>query len=178
MSSIRKFNTKELYELHQHRVSPYAGKTLIPVLHNLRSAHNVGSAFRTADAFGLKKIILSGFTPKAEQAEVAKTALGAQNSVHSEHYDSLETLLEYYPLKEYQYLAMEQTNESQPLHSYAWDHQKPTLLFFGNEVEGLDDHTFSYIHDFIEIEQFGTKHSLNVSVSFGIALYAFMLKSF
>lgn len=151
-------------------------KKIALVLHNVRSTHNVGSMFRTADAMGVSKIYLCGYTPdpidrfERPQKDIAKTALGAEQTVVWEH--SSETLLTIRSLKEegYSVCALEQAPQSISIEEYAT--QGDVALVVGSEVEGLSSDVLGVCDTVLEIPMFGSKESLNVSVSAGIALYA------
>lgn len=170
-----KLSTSQILNLHQSRKAPKGLSSIYLVLHNIRSKHNVGSAFRSADAFGIQKILLSGFTPSPPDPEINKTALGAENEVHWEYYESFDELLKNYPKKDHLLLGIEQTDCSVSIQELQIG-SKPSLVVFGNEVKGIDDDILPYFDEFCEIPQFGTKHSLNVSVSLGITLYALFTK--
>lgn len=147
---------------------------IVLVLDNIRSALNVGAAFRTADAFALEKIICIGFTATPPHREILKTALGSTESVTWEHYDNIDTALQQLKKEDYQCLAIEQTNNSVLLHQFPIQSAQKYALIFGNEVEGVSDAALSLCDAAIEIPQFGTKHSLNVSVCVGILSWEFV----
>lgn len=173
---MKKLSTQNILSRNLSRESPFK---LIPVnlvLHNIRSKHNVGSAFRSADAFGVNKIILSGYTPTPPDPEISKTAIGAEEFVPWEYYKTVPEIIENYPTTEFCYVGIEQMDQSIELQSY----QKPSTamnIIFGNEVRGIDEAFIEYIADFVEIPQYGQKHSLNISVALGVVLYAFVAKS-
>lgn len=144
---------------------------LVLVLDNVRSALNVGSVFRTADAFALEKIILCGITAQPPHREILKTALGSTDSVAWEYAGyTAEAVLQ---LKEDGYLiyAVEQTTKKIWLQDFSPVSTSKYALVLGNEVEGVDDATLSLCDGAIEIPQFGTKHSLNVAVAAGIVVW-------
>ena len=143
---------------------------LILILDNIRSLNNVGSAFRTADAFLLEKICLCGFTGRPPHREIHKTALGATDSVSWEYHEN--ALIPVTRLREQGYgiVAVEQADEGIPLSSFHPDNQKLALIF-GNEVSGVSEELIRLSDAVIDIPQFGTKHSLNVSVSIGIVIW-------
>ena len=147
------------------------------VLDNVRSMHNVGSAFRTADAFAIEKIILCGITGTPPHREIEKTALGATQSVTWTHIkDSVEAVKQ---LKEdgYTLLAVEQASDSISLQDFAPNEHQKYALIFGNEVHGVDEDVLNEVDHCLEIPQFGTKHSFNVSVSMGIVLWDIVNKT-
>ena len=144
---------------------------VIVVLENIRSMHNVGSVFRTADAFLIESIYLSGYTAQPPRKEIDKTALGATETVDWKYFgSSREAVLE---LKEngYSTFAIEQVNNSLSLEKFASLNKGKVALVFGNEVSGVEEATISLCDGCIEIPQFGMKHSLNISVAAGIVLW-------
>ena len=150
-------------------------KPLVVVMDNIRSMHNVGSVFRTADAFLISGICLCGFTPQPPHRDIHKTALGATDSVDWLYYEN--TVDAVLALKErgYKVLAIEQTEGSIMLDEYV-DKQMPTAFVFGNEVDGVSDEVIQVCDGVIEIPQWGMKHSLNISVSAGIVLWDIFVK--
>lgn len=174
---MKKLTTKQILEFHKKRTSPLLD-TFILCLHNIRSLHNVGAAFRSADAFGVHKIWLSGYTPTPPRPEITKTAIGAEDHVEWEKIDDIQTALS--NLKEeknYTIVGLEQTDKSQFLNEYPLP-DAPICLILGNEVTGIDEELLPYLDAAVEIPQFGMKHSLNVSVAAGVALYAFYEKRY
>ena len=146
------------------------------VLDNVRSMHNVGSAFRTGDAFAIEKIILTGITATPPHREIEKTALGATQSVEWKHFaDNIEAIK---ALKDdgYEIWAVEQAADSTPLQDFKIDTTQKIALVFGNEVHGVDEDIMDLVDGCIEIPQFGTKHSFNVSVTIGIVLWDLVSK--
>lgn len=144
---------------------------IVLVLDNIRSGLNVGSIFRTADAFALEKIVLCGITPQPPHREILKTALGATDSVAWEYSSDGRTAILNLKAKGYQVMPVEQTDRSISLDSVNWDEQTPYAFVFGNEVDGVSDAILELLNESIEIPQFGTKHSLNVAVSVGIVVW-------
>lgn len=147
------------------------------VLDNVRSMHNVGSAFRTADGFAIEKILLCGITATPPHREIEKTALGATQSIPWEHVP--ETTSAINALKElgYTIIAIEQAENSILLQDFTPVKDAKYALIFGNEVNGVDEEVMTLIDHCIEIPQFGTKHSFNVSVTIGIVAWDFIQKS-
>lgn len=144
---------------------------LVVVLDNVRSMHNVGSVFRTADAFLIERIMLCGFTPQPPHRDIYKTALGATETVAWQYAaTTLEAVLQ---LKNegYEVVAIEQTTNSISLPAFSWEIKHPLAVVFGNEVEGVSDEVLAVCDASIEIPQLGMKHSLNISVAAGIVLY-------
>ncbi len=146
------------------------------VLDNVRSMHNVGSAFRTADGFALERILLCGITGTPPHREIEKTALGATRSVQWEYVS--ETAYAIAELREagYRIIAVEQAEGSVPLQQFVPDPSEKYALVFGNEVHGVSEAVMQKLDACIEIPQSGTKHSLNVAVSVGIVLWDFYAK--
>lgn len=162
-------------ELGRKTIEDYKQSKKIPItviLENVRSALNVGSVFRSADSFMIEKIILAGFTATPPHKEILKTALGATDSVNWEYVS--EILLAIKQLKEenYKVFAIEQAVNSLTLQNIETS-VNAVAIIFGNEVTGVDQETINNCDGCIEIEQYGTKHSLNISVCAGIVLYHF-----
>lgn len=157
----------------QYKELPESG--VVVVLDNIRSAHNVGSAFRTADSFKVDKIWLCGICAVPPSAEIHKSALGAEDSVEWEH--SADTMEAVRRLKEdgYRIVSVEQTVGSVMLDSFAPQKGEKYALVFGNEVAGVSQDVVDASDFSLEIPQYGTKHSLNVSVSVGVILWHFRL---
>lgn len=171
---MQKLKNEEL-----NRLSPEAFKNaektpIVLVLDNIRSLHNVGSAFRTADAFLIEKIYLCGVTGTPPNKEIEKTALGATNSVEWVYVKNTMDAVNELKGKEYKIYSIEQADESVKLHVFETDKTKPLALVFGNEVYGVDQEIVDVSDAVVEIPQLGTKHSLNVSVSLGIVLWELM----
>lgn len=171
---MQKLKNEEL-----NRLSPEAFKNaektpIVLVLDNIRSLHNVGSAFRTADAFLIEKIYLCGVTGTPPNKEIEKTALGATNSVDWVYVKNTMDAINELKGKEYKIYSIEQADESVKLHAFETDRTKPLALVFGNEVYGVEQEIVDVSDAVVEIPQLGTKHSLNVSVSLGIVLWELM----
>lgn len=146
---------------------------LVIVLDNIRSMHNVGAVFRTADAFLIEKIILCGITPQPPHREIHKAALGATESVDWLFYENVtEAILDLKTLK-YEVLGIEQTSDSQNITKFSIGKSQKYALVLGNEVEGISEEILTHCDGFLEIPQLGTKHSLNVSVCAGIVMWEF-----
>ena len=157
----------------QYKDLPESG--IVVVLDNVRSAHNVGSAFRTADSFKADKVWLCGICAVPPSADIHKSALGAEDSVEWEHVD--DTMEAVRRLKEdgYQIVSIEQTVKSVMLDTFRPEKGKKYALIFGNEVSGVDQNVVDTSDFSLEVPQFGTKHSLNVSVTVGVILWHFRL---
>lgn len=164
----------KMEELGRKSVTAFkdAAKTpVIIVLDNIRSLHNVGSVFRTSDAFLLQGIFLCGMTGKPPHRDIRKSALGATDSVHWQYFRTTNEALLQLKAKNYSIWAVEQVENSTPLSEYQHDKSQPLALVFGNEMNGVSDEALALADGCIEIPQFGTKHSLNISVSVGIVLW-------
>ena len=157
------------------RLDVYAFKSAdkIPVtiiLDNVRSLHNVGSAFRTADAFRIEKIYLTGITGTPPHREIEKTALGATESVEWEYATKPEEIVHKLKTSGYHIAVVEQTTESTSLREFSMPKQKLCLVF-GNEIHGVSEPVIELADQALEIPQSGTKHSLNISVCVGIVVW-------
>ncbi len=169
----------KLDELGRISVDEFKDAEKIPVcilLDNVRSLHNVGSAFRTADAFRIEKIYLTGITGTPPHREIEKTALGATSSVEWEHIESAAKATEDLKSKGYKIVIIEQTSESVALQKMNASPDEKYCLVFGNEVNGVSDEVLSLGDIAVEIPQTGTKHSLNISVCLGIVAWEFFKK--
>ncbi len=165
-------------DLHRINVESFKNKEktpLIVILDNLRSALNVGSAFRTADAFALEAVILCGISAQPPHREILKTALGADQSVDWSYFEDTCAAITRYKENGYQIWAVEQAIGSTMLQDFIWP-DFPVCIVFGNEVDGVSDEVMNMVDGCIEIPQFGTKHSLNVSVSMGIVIWELFRK--
>ena len=143
---------------------------LIAVLENIRSAYNVGSVFRTADAFLLEAVYITGYTARPPHKEIKKTALGAEDSVDWVYYPKTAEAIEALRAKGYRILAVEQAIGSISLESVT-DIEKPTAVIFGNEVTGVETETLKSCDGCLEIPQLGMKHSLNIATAAGVVLW-------
>ena len=150
---------------------------LVVVLDNVRSMHNVGSVFRTCDAFLVEKIYLCGFTPTPPHREIQKTALGATETVAWETFSITTDLINHLKENNYTIYAVEQTHNSIALDAFTTPEQTKIALVFGNEADGVSEEVVKCCDGCIEIPQFGSKHSFNISVSAGIVLWDIFNKS-
>ncbi|MCK6616893.1 MAG: RNA methyltransferase [Cyclobacteriaceae bacterium] len=169
----------KLEELGRISVDEFKDAEKVPVclvLDNVRSLHNVGSAFRTADAFRVEKIYLTGITGTPPHREIHKTALGATESVDWEYVGKPEEAVSKLKSLGYKIVVIEQTTESQSLHQLHVGPDEKLCLVFGNEVTGVSEPVIELADMAIEIPQSGTKHSLNVSVCLGIVLWELVRK--
>lgn len=167
---------RKLLNIELGRVSAQQYKDLpewgiVMVLDNIRSAHNVGSAFRTGDAFKADKIWLCGICAVPPGAEIHKSALGAEDSVPWEHVDDTLELVTRLRAEGYTIVSVEQTENSISLEKFQPLPGRRYALIFGNEVDGVQQSVVDASDFALEIPQFGTKHSLNVSVSMGVVLW-------
>lgn len=149
---------------------------LVILLDNVRSMLNVGAVFRSADAFMIEKIFLCGITAKPPHREIQKSALGATETVSWEYYEDILKVLHDLKALDYTIIGLEQTNHSIKIQQFEITSQKKYALILGNEVEGIQDKVLPMLDAALEIPQSGTKHSLNVSVAAGIAMYKFYEK--
>lgn len=157
----------------QYKSMPESG--IVVVLDNVRSAHNVGSAFRTADSFKIDKVWLCGICAVPPSAEIHKSALGAEDSVEWEHADDTMEAVSRLRNDGYTIVSAEQTVGSVMLDTFSPEKGRKYAVVFGNEVSGVRQDVVDASDLCLEIPQFGTKHSLNVSVSVGVILWHFRL---
>lgn len=144
---------------------------LIIIADNVRSMHNVGSIFRTSDAFLVEKIYLCGITPTPPHREIQKTALGATESVDWQYAENTLDVINQLKKEGWTILALEQTTNSVMLDDLKVEKGEKIAIVLGNEVDGVNQEVINLCHKAVEIPQFGTKHSFNVSVSCGIMLW-------
>ncbi len=173
---MRKLSMEEL-----DRPSPEAFRVqektpVVMLLDNVRSGMNVGSAFRTADAFALQKIYLCGITAQPPHREILKTALGATESIDWEYAEDTVAVVKSLQRAGVQVFAVEQAEGSVQLDDFTTKPSDTYALIFGNEVEGVSDAVMAVVDGCIEIPQFGTKHSLNIAVSIGIVIWDIFCK--
>lgn len=172
---VEKLTLDRLNRLSDIEYSKSPKFPIILILENVRSAHNVGSLFRTCDALNIKKIILCGYTPTPPHKEITKTALGSASTVHWEHYEHVATVLASLKGQGYTIASLEQTTKSVMIQSAGI--KVPLALILGNEVEGVSQVALELSDLILEIPQFGTKHSFNVSIAGGIALWEILRQS-
>ena len=173
---MRKIKNEELDRLDVAAFKAANKTPIILVLDNIRSLHNIGSVFRTADAFRIQEIVLCGITAQPPHKDIHKTALGATESVswryESNTLEAVKTLKE----KGVEVIAVEQAEGAQSLESFTPKSHTTYALVFGNEVKGVAQEVVSAAHGVLEIPQYGTKHSLNVSVSVGVVVWQLFQK--
>jgi 23S rRNA (guanosine2251-2'-O)-methyltransferase len=160
---------ESLTRLNQSEFKQADKTPIIIILDNIRSHHNVGSVFRTADAFLVESIFLCGYTPQPPHRDIQKTALGATDTVLWKYFNTTIEAVEYAKAEGYKVMAIEQAEPKTELQNFKPDSK--TALIFGSEVGGVDDNVLNHVDGCIEIPQFGTKHSLNISVCAGIVLW-------
>lgn len=164
----------KLEELGRLSVTEFKAAKKIPVcivLDNVRSLHNVGSAFRTADAFSVEKLVLTGITGTPPHREIEKTALGATSSVSWSYSEKSRDAIVSLRAEGWKIAIVEQTTESIPLQKFSVQPDEKLCLVFGNEINGVSDEVIEMADVALEIPQSGTKHSLNISVCVGIVVW-------
>lgn len=165
---------KKIEELNRLSISEFKTIEKIPitlVLDNIRSLNNIGSIFRTADAFLIDKIFLCGITAQPPHRDIQKTALGATESVDWEYRSSITELIVELRQSGHHIIAVEQADNSISLNQYSFEPEGSYCLIFGNEVKGVGDEAMKMVDGCIEIPQHGTKHSLNISIAAGIVIW-------
>lgn len=167
---------KELNRLTKEEFIAAEKLPVVVVLDNVRSAANIGSAFRTSDAFLVKSIYLAGICATPPNREIQKAALGATETVEWKYFENMELCLNALKQEGFTILAIEQSDSSQMLHHFTPQENRFYALIFGNEVEGVSDIVMQQCDACIEIPQLGMKHSLNIAVSVGIVLWNFAKK--
>jgi 23S rRNA (guanosine2251-2'-O)-methyltransferase len=169
----------KLDELNRASVDEFKAQRKLPVvvvLDNVRSMHNIGSIFRTADGFAVEQVCLCGITAQPPHREIEKTALGATQSINWSYYADPMQAVEQLRAEGYRIIAIEQAENSIMLNDFHPAPSEKYALIFGNEVNGVSDEVMKNIDACIEIPQFGTKHSFNIVVSAGIVLWDFFSK--
>ena len=169
MDELNRLSVEEFREIPKH--------SFVFILDDIRSRNNVGSIFRTADAFRATKMYLCGLTGTPPHRDITKTALGADESVEWEQCPDLLQLIERLKSDGYQIVALEQAEDSTKLHEFQPDLNKKYAFILGNEVFGVKEEAIAQCYICLEIPQFGTKHSLNVAVSTGIVAWDYVSKT-
>ncbi len=167
---MKKLKNKDLQRISIEEFKNVVKTPITIVLDNVRSALNVGSIFRTSDAFLIENIILCGITPIPPNKNIRKVALGSTNSVNWEFEENTLKAVEKLKKQGYYIIGVEQANKSSKLNNIQLQN-KSLAIIMGNEVDGICDHVINLCDEVIEIPQFGTKHSLNVSVAAGIVIW-------
>ena len=170
---MRKIRTIEMKRLTVEEFREAEKMPLAVVLDDVRSMHNVGSVFRTADTFRVQEVVLCGITGCPPHAELHKTALGAEDSVEWRHFGTALEAVNELKREGYTVLSVEQVEHSVKLPSFSPERGKKYAVVFGNEVKGVHQEVVDASDGCLEIPQLGTKHSLNVSVTAGIVVYTF-----
>jgi len=174
---MRKTPNAELIRLSLEAFKEATKTPLVVVLDNVRSALNVGSVFRTCDAFLIESVYLCGITAKPPNKDVRKTALGSTDSVQWHYAETTVEAVKVLKQLGYQIIAIEQADESIDLQEFVTEKKQKYALIFGHEVRGVSPEVMALIDHCIEIPQFGTKHSLNISVSVGVVVWDLFLKT-
>ena len=169
----RKLNTEEIIRLTPEEFKETPKIPLVVILDNVRSLHNVGSVFRTSDAYCVKKVILCGITATPPNAEIHKSALGAEFSVDWEYYKETTEAVNELKQAGYTMLAIEQAHDSINMDTFKAEKGNKYAVILGNEVKGVQQSVIDLSDGCLELPQFGTKHSLNVSVTAGIVIWEF-----
>ncbi|MBK8624601.1 MAG: RNA methyltransferase [Saprospiraceae bacterium] len=167
---MRKLKLEELGRISMEEYQVIAKVPIVAVLDSIRSALNVGSVFRTADAFAIEKIVICGISATPPNREITKTAIGATESVTWEYVEDIKDAVMKLKMEGYSIIGVEQTDQSLMLNQLRPTDEKIAVIF-GNEVDGVSDEILNDLDYCIEIPQHGTKHSLNVSVCAGIVLW-------
>ena len=170
---MRKLNVLEMNRLTVEEFKAARKLPLVVVLDNVRSLHNVGSVFRSCDAFRIEAVYLCGITATPPSAEIHKTALGAEDSVSWKYYESTLDAVEELKQKGYFVYSIEQVEGSENMAKISLDASKRYAVVLGNEVKGVEQAVVNASDNCLEIPQLGTKHSLNVSVTAGIVVWEF-----
>lgn len=181
MSELRKLKVTEMNRLSVEEFKEAEKLPLVVVMDDIRSLHNIGAVFRTSDAFLIDKICLCGITAIPPHPELHKTALGAEFTVDWKYYAKTQDAVNELHAEDYVVLAIEQCEGSVMLGEFQLDPAKKYAIVMGNEVKGVNQEVVDMCDGCIEIPQYGTKHSLNVSVTAGIVLWEFagkMMKHF
>ncbi len=163
---MEELQRKSVTQFHDAKKVP-----VIAVLDNVRSMHNVGSVFRTADAFLLSSVFLCGYTPVPPHREINKTALGATETVYWKYFSTTAEAVEQLKKDGYEIWAVEQVHDSIMLNEIEWSGDEKLAIIFGNEVHGVEEEILRLCKGSIEIPQSGMKHSLNISVAAGIVCW-------
>ncbi len=170
---MRKLKNSELSRKTIREFKEIQKYPIVLVLDNVRSLNNVGAAFRTSDAFLIEGIYLCGITARPPHREIHKTALGATDSIHWEYYENTEDAVEVLKKAGYMVMSVEQADGSIALPEFKPGKDTKYALVFGHEVKGVQQSVVDISDYCIEIPQYGTKHSFNISISIGIVLYHF-----
>ncbi|MCH5597162.1 RNA methyltransferase [Niabella ginsengisoli] len=168
---MRKLSMEELGRKSADEVKASEKMPIIVVLENIRSAYNVGSVFRTSDAFLVEAIYITGYSAKPPHKEIKKTALGAEDSVTWKHFANAAEAIAELRNDTYKVYAIEQVENSTMLDKLVWNSDEKIAVVFGNEVTGVEQNTIALCDGCIEIPQLGMKHSLNIATAAGVVLW-------
>lgn len=172
---MRKLKNEELNRLSIEEFKEQEKNPVVLILDNIRSLNNVGSAFRTSDAFNVEKIFLCGITGKPPHRDIHKTALGATDSVAWEHVKDTKEAVNRLQSEGYTVLAVEQAEGARMLDEFVPAADDKYAFIFGNEVFGVEQDVVTASDGCLEIPQYGTKHSLNISVTIGVLLWHYLI---
>jgi len=172
---VRKLKNIELNRLSIDEFKSQHKWPIVIILDDVRSMNNVGSVFRTSDCLGIGNVYLCGITGTPPHREIHKTSLGAENSLNWEYHSDIEMLINQLKTENFSIAALEQTDKSIYIQDYE-PSDKPLALIIGNEIDGVSDKALKLCDHILEIPQFGTKHSFNVAVSAGIAIWELIKK--
>jgi tRNA G18 (ribose-2'-O)-methylase SpoU len=173
---MRKLKNEELHRISKDDFKAADKTPLILVLDNVRSHLNVGSVFRTADAFAVEAVYLCGITGAPPHRDIQKTALGATETVAWKYFETTDAAIKELKQNGILIAAIEQAENATQLNEFEFPEEKKLALVFGNEVDGVEQSIVSASDYVIEIPQFGTKHSLNISVSAGVVVWDLVSK--
>ncbi len=173
---MKKLKNEELGRISVNEFREAVKTPVIIVLDNVRSLNNVGSVFRTADAFLIEAVYLCGITGTPPNKEIQKTALGATDSIAWKHFKKTTDAIEELKKKNYLVYSIEQADSAIMLNNFMPSRNQKIAIIFGNEVKGVEQEVIDMSTDVIEIPQLGTKHSLNIAVSVGIVMWDLYLK--
>lgn len=168
---MRKLTVLEMNRLTNEQFRQAKKIPLVVVLDNVRSMHNVGSVLRTADGFRISQVCLCGITGRPPHPEIHKTALGAEDSVEWQYFATTQECVDHLRAKGYTIVSVEQVEGSHNM--LQWDEHRPTAIILGNEVKGVDQHIVDQSDYCLEIPQYGTKHSFNVSCTAAMVMWEF-----
>ena len=173
---MRKLRNEELGRLSIEEFTESEKMPVTIILDNVRSLNNIGSIFRTCDGFRIQKLILCGISTPPPHRDIYKTALGAENSVSWQYFEETADAIDSLKKEGFHIASVEQAENSIKLDKYSPPEDKPLALVFGHEIKGVSQNIVNMSHSCIEIPQYGTKHSFNISVSVDIVLWDISLK--
>jgi tRNA G18 (ribose-2'-O)-methylase SpoU len=174
---MKKLSLEELNRISPEEFKKADRRPVVVILDNVRSLNNIGSIFRSCDAFLIDKLYLCGITAKPPHRDIQKTALGATESVVWEYAENTLEIVKKLKSETYKIYSVEQADKSTKLQDFEYDPNSKVALIFGHEVRGVDQEVINVSDDCIEIPQFGSKHSFNIAVSVGIVLWEILGRS-